>query len=283
MVDPEATPQSQTPLKKRVVDFVRLGFGVSERRACTVLGFWRSTQQYRTQRQDGELAGRLRQLASERPRFGYRRLHVLLRREGMQVNHKRVYRVYRAEGLAVRRRARKKAAAVQRVPSAVPTRPNERWSLDFVHDQLADGRRFRVLNVVDDCTRECLLSHVGTSIPGALVTRLLENIVLERGKPKVLLSDNGPEFTGRALDQWAYQQGIRQDFIDPGKPVQNAFIESFNGRMRDECLNTHWFVTLLQAKATITAWKDDYNAVRPHSSLGQRTPLEFAHHLAATP
>ena len=280
MVNPDQTPQAQTPVKRRVVGYVQQLFGVSQRRACQVLGFHRSTQRHRSSRDDCDLAGKLRTLARERPRFGYRRLHILLRRQGEIVNHKRVYRVYRAEGLAVRKKARRKGVALTRLPLTSPTRANERWSLDFVSDQLASGQRFRVLNVVDDGTRECVLSFASTSIPGATVVRLLADAVLQRGTPKVLLTDNGPEFTGRVLDQWASVQGITHQFIDPGKPVQNAYIESFNGRMRDEFLNVHWFETLPQARLSLAVWRHDYNHVRPHSSLGNLTPQEFAHQLA---
>ena len=276
MVDPTATPQAQTPVKRGVVAFVQQFFGVSERRACKALGFHRSTQRFQSRKDDTELEKKLKKLAAERPRFGYRRLHVLLRREGEEVNHKRVYRVYRALGLAVRKKTWKKRMAQGRTPAVLPTRANERWSLDFISDQLSSGQRFRVLNVVDDCTRECVLSYAGTSISGVLVAQLLGEAVKERGKPTRLLSDNGPEFISKALDQWVYEQGIGHEFIELGKPVQNAYIESFNGRMRDECLNIHWFVSLPQARLVLAAWRKDDNAVRPHSSLGNLTPQEFA-------
>ena len=280
MVDPDATPHAQTPVKKRVVKFVRDQFGVSLRRACKTLGFHRSTQRYESQKDDAALENKLKQLAVDRPRFGYRRLHVLMRRDGEVVNHKRVYRVYRSLGLAVRKKTRRKGAAGGRVPTPPPGNRNERWSMDFVADQLASGQRFRVLNVVDDCTRECVLSYAATSIPGAVVARLLSEAVKERGKPKVLLSDNGPEFTGKALDSWAFEHGIKQEFIEPGKPMQNAYIESFNGRMRDEFLNTHWFLSLPQARLSLSVWRQDYNDIRPHSSLGNLAPHEFARQLA---
>ncbi|WP_157882830.1 IS3 family transposase [Deinococcus soli (ex Cha et al. 2016)] len=279
-MSPEQMPQVQTPIKRRVIQEVRHLFGISERRACRVLGFHRSTQRHRATRDDRDLADKLRTLACERPRFGYRRLHILLRRQGETVNHKRVYRVYRNEGLAVRKKTRRKGEAHTRLPLTSPTRANERWSLDFVSDQLANGQRFRILNVVDDGTRECVLSYASTSIPGSTVARLLADAIRERGKPEVLLTDNGPEFTGRALDQWAYSQGIAHHFIDPGKPVQNAYIESFNGRMRDEFLNVHWFLSVPQARLSLAIWRRDYNVVRPHSSLGNLTPHEFARQLA---
>lgn len=251
--------------------------GLSERRACRLVGMARTSCRYAPQRQGQEenLKARLRTLAGERRRFGYRRLTVLLRREGPAVNHKRVYRLYREEGLTVRRRKRQRIGAVERQPLTIPTRPNERWSMDFVSDALTDGRRFRSLNIVDDYNRECLAAEVDTSIPGARVVRVLERLRELRGLPEVLVMDNGPEFAGQALDAGAYQRRVRLHFIEPGKPVQNAFVESFNGKMRDECWNEHWFGTLVEARQTIEAWRRDYNEVRPHSSLGNRTPIEF--------
>jgi putative transposase len=205
----------------------------------------RTSCRYERQRQGQEekLKARLRTLAGERRRFGYRRLTVLLRREGWPVNHKRVYRLYRAEGLGVRRRKRKRIGAVERQPLTIPTRQNERWSMDFISDALSEGRKFRSLNIVDDFNRECLAAEVDTSIPGARVVRVLERLRERRGLPQILVMDNGPEFAGQAVDVWAYEQGVRLHFIEPGKPVQNAFIESFNGKMRDECLNEHWFLS----------------------------------------
>ena len=250
--------------------------GLSERRACGLVGMGRSSCRYRRRpRGEVELRERLRSLAGERRRFGYRRLTVLLRREGWTVNHKRVYRLYGQEGMQVRRRKRKRIAAVERQPFTIPTRPNERWSMDFVSDALTDGRKFRSLNILDDYNRECLAAEVDTSIPGARVVRVLEQLRERRGLPQVLVMDNGPEFAGQALDVWAYQQGVKLHFIEPGKPVQNAFIESFNGKMRDECLNEHWFMSLREARGTMEAWRRDYNEVRPHSALGNQTPQEF--------
>jgi putative transposase len=237
----------------------------------------------RRQEQEEKLKARLRTLAGERRRFGYRRLTVLLRREGWAVNHKRVYRLYRQEGLGVRRRKRKRMGAVERQPLAIPMRRNERWSMDFVSDALSEGRKFRSLNIVDDFSRECLAAEVDTSITGARVVRVLERLQERRGLPQLLVMDNGPEFVGQALDVWAYAQGVKLHFIEPGKPVQNAFIESFNGKMRDECLNEHWFLSLGEARETIEAWRRDYNEVRPHSGLGNRTPQEFAGAGAALP
>jgi putative transposase len=213
---------------------------LSERRACGLAGLGRSSYRYRQQRSgESGLRERLKQLAAERPRYGYRRLTVLLKRAGEAVNHKRVYRLYREEGLSVRRRKRKRIGAVERQPLAVPTQTNQRWSMDFVSDGLGDGRKFRSLNIVDDYSRECVVAEVDTSIPGGRVVRVLERLNELRGLPAVLVTDNGPEFAGQALDVWAYERGVKLHFIQPGKPIQNAFIESFNGKMRDECLNEH--------------------------------------------
>jgi putative transposase len=211
----------------------------------------------------------------ERPRWGYRRLYRLLRREGMVVNKKLVQRVYREEGLAVRRRKRKRVA-IPRTPLPSLIGANERWSMDFVSDALSDGRRFRVLTIVDDFTRESPAIEVDTSLPGERVIRVLESLATTRGLPKAIVCDNGPEFRGEALDQWADRCGVALQFIQPGKPIQNAFAESFNGRFRDECLNENWFVSLLDARRTIEAWRIDYNVARPHSGLDDRTPAEFA-------
>ena len=256
---------------------MRQAQGLSERRACWLVGMARTSCRYERQRQGREekLKARLRTLSGERRRFGYRRLTVLLRREGWTVNHKRVYRLYKQEGLQVRRRKRKRIGAVERQPLAIPSRQNERWSMDFVADALTDGRRFRSLNIVDDYNRECLATEVDTSLTGARVVRVLARLRELRGLPQMLVTDNGPEFAGQALDVWAYAQGVKLHFIEPGKPVQNAFIESFNGKMRDECLNEHWFTSLGEARETIEVWRRDYNEVRPHSSLGNRTPQEF--------
>lgn len=256
---------------------IRQAQGLSERRACRLVGIARTSCRYesRPSEQEEKLKARLHTLAGERRRFGYRRLTILLRREGWAVNAKRVYRLYQQEGLGVRRRKRKRIGAGERQAVAMPTGQNQRWSMDFVSDSLSAGRKFRSLNIVDDFNRECLAAEVDTSITGARVVRVLERLREFRGLPPILVMDNGPEFTSQALDAWAYQQGVRLHFIEPGKPVQNAYIESFNGRMRDECLNEHWFVSLREARETIESWRRDYNEVRPHSSLGNRTPQEF--------
>ncbi len=250
---------------------------LSERRACRLLALSRSTQRYRSRQRVGEAAlrERLQQLAARRPRFGYRRLTALLRREGWAVNHKRVYRLYRQLGLALRRKRRKHLARAG-PPPPPPTAPNQRWSMDFVHDQLADGRRLRAFTLFDDATREALAIEVDTSLGAARVRRVLERVTAERARPAGIVCDNGPEFRSRALAAWGLETGVRLEFIEPGKPVQNAFVESFHGRLREECLNANWFPSLADARRKIEAWRIDYNERRPHSSLAYRTPSEAA-------
>ena len=251
--------------------------GFSERRACGLLGVDRSAFQYeRKPGNDEELRARLRHHAGERRRFGYRRLAMLLKREGARVNLKRVYRLYREERLTVRRRGGRKRALGTRAPMAIPQQANQRWSLDFVSDALADGRRFRVLTVVDDHTREALATVVDTSLSGVRVVRELDRLVAERRLPAMVVSDNGTELTSTAVLQWAQERGVEWHYIAPGKPTQNAFVESFNGRLRDECLNEHVFGTLAEARRIIGAWRLDDNTVRPHTSLAGLTPAEFA-------
>ena len=208
-------------------------------------------------------------------RWGYRRLHLLLEREGTKANPKRIYRLYRDEGLAVRRRKRKRVAVARR-PMPAPARLNDCWAMDFVSDTLASGRKYRVLNVIDTLSREGLVSEVDTSLPGARVVRALETAAMWRGYPARITCDNGPEFRSRALDAWAYEHRVTLDFIDPGKPIQNSLCESFNGRMRDECLNVHWWRTVEEARRGIEAYRRDYNQVRPHSALDGRTPAAYA-------
>jgi putative transposase len=219
---------------------------------------------------------RLRELAEERRRWGYRRLHVLLKREGWVVNSKRVYRIYVEEKLVVRRRLRRRRICAQaRVVLAPPSRPNETWTMDFLHDALATGRKVRTLSIEDAYTREMLTIEVDTSLPALRVVRVLERLRRERGLPERIVIDHGTEFTSKVLDQWAYAQKVRLHFITPGRPMENGYIESFHGRFREECLNEHWFLTLNDARETIEAWRLDYNQVRPHSSLGYLTPEEF--------
>lgn len=251
--------------------------GMSERRACKATGFCRMTMRYKTKcADDTVLRERMKAIAHERRRFGYRRLHVLLRREGFVVNHKRLFRLYCEERLKVRRRGSRKRAIGTRAPMLIPLRPNERWSLDFVSDQFTDGRRFRILTVVDDCTRECLGLVADTSLSGVRVARELDRLMTEYGRPKMIVSDNGSEFTSNAILAWADRAKAEWHYIAPGKPMQNAFIESFNGRLRDELLNETLFSTLSQANAVLTCWRSDYNESRPHSGIGWQTPSAFA-------
>lgn len=265
-----------TPAARReAVAHLRGRFAVSERCACRLVGVSRLTVRYRRRRRnDAALIERLQTLARQRPRFGYRRLHALLRREGQVVNHKRVYRLYRAAGLAVPQRKRKRVAASRGQQVRIGTMPNDHWSLDFMSDTLSNGRRLRILSVLDTCTREALAIAVDTSLPSQAVTWLLDWIIQARQRPQRITLDNGPELTSRWFDQWADRNGIQLDYIDLGKPVQNAVMESFNGRFRDECLNSHWFTSLDDARRTIESWRLDYNRERPDSSLSYRTPEE---------
>ena len=267
-----------TPAARReAVALLRETLEVSERRACTMIGICRMTVRYRSTRpDDGRLRDRLRALAHERRRFGYRRLHILLRREGYVVNHKRLFRLYREERLMVRRRGGRKRAMGTRAPMTIPFAPNHRWSLDFVSDQLLDGRRFRILAVVDDCTRECLTLVADTSLSGVRVARELDRLVLERGKPRTIVSDNGTELTSNAILTWADERHVGWHYIAPGKPIQNAFIESFNGRLRDELLNETLFRSLPHVRSALEIWRHDYNNDRPHSRLAWLTPASYA-------
>lgn len=262
--------------RRAAVTYVQEHFGFTQRRACRLVGAARSTVRYRRRDRDddGALRSRLRELASQRPRFGYRRLHALLRREGVTVNHKRVARLYRAEGLAVRCRKRKTRTRIRRGRPSAPERANQQWALDFLEDSLASGRKIRVLSVIDVFTREALALEVDVSLPGQAVVRVLDRLGAERSRPVLVVLDNGPELISRALAAWAHQQAVTLHFIDPGKPIQNAHCESFHGRLRDECLNEHWFLSLGDARQIIEAWRQDYNHARPHSALGYRTPEE---------
>ena len=276
MVGPQA--------KREAVRVVREEVGLSERHACGLIGMHRGSWRYRPrEREEAALRARLRELAAERPRFGYRRLYIFLRRERTEqgqprwpVNRKRVYRLYREEGLAMRRKRRKRFRAEARLSLAPPRSANQVWTMDYTHDELASGRKFRTLNLMDGYTREALTIEVDTSLPGLRVVRALEQLRLQRGAPTAIQVDNGTEFTSRVVDQWAYQNHVRLHFIERGKPTQNAFIESFNGKFRDECLDQNWFVDLHEARQVIEDWRVDYNTVRPHSALGYRTPAEFA-------
>jgi putative transposase len=252
-------------------------YQVSQRRACQAVGADRSSVRYRSRRaDDGHIRARLREIAAIRRRFGYRRLHILLRREGFALNHKKLRRLYAEERLQVRRRGGRKRALGTRAPLTLPQGPNQRWSLDFLHDQLSDGRRFRILAVVDDFTRECLALVADTSLSGRRVGRELDAIVARRGKPAACVSDNGTELTSMAILRWSQETGVEWHYIAPGKPQQNAFIESFNGRLRDELLNETLFGSLAYARAALAAWRLDYNTIRPHSSLGNLAPAVYA-------
>ena len=263
--------------KRAVVSQLVSAHGLSQRRACRLASFSLSSYQYRCRSHDDEaLRARLKELAAKRRRFGYRRLHVLLRREGWDVNHKKVYRIYTEERLQVRRRHRKRISRTERRPLVAVSAVNQRWSMDFQHDVTAKAQRFRTLNIVDDFSRECPVIEVDTSLTGERVCRVLDRLKASRGLPLEIVLDNGPEMISKALDEWAYRNKVHLNFIEPGKPNQNAFIESFNGRFRDECLNEHWFANLGEARRIIEAWRLDYNQDRPHSALGYLTPNEFA-------
>lgn len=259
-----------------LADFLMAAFGVSIRRACRVLCLNLSTYYYRHRRSDqAALVLRLKELAAARVCYGYLRLHVLLRREGWHVNHKRVYRLYKLEGLSLRLKTPKKRLSRQRVEGPPASAPNECWSMDFVSDRLAGGHRFRALTIVDNFTRECPSIEVDSSLTGARVAAVLEHLRESRGVPARLKVDNGPEFVSRALDTWTHLNGVKLEFSRPGKPTDNAYIESFNGRLRAECLNQQWFETLAQAREEIESWRKDYNERRPHTSLGWIPPQEF--------
>ena len=268
--------------RRQVVRRVQAAEKASERRVVRWTGFPRSTIRYRSERpaQEG-LRARIRELAGERPRWGYRRIHVFLRREGWLVNRKRIHRLYREEGLAVRRKGRRRRSQVPRPVRDPLGHPNERWSVDFIMDTLSTGRVFRCLAVIDEFSRECLALHVAHSIPAASVIEVLERLREERGLPERVICDNGSEFTGRAFDAWAYSRDLKIEYIQPGKPIQNCFVESFLGSFRDECLKLHWFLSLRDARHTIERWRQDYNRVRPHSALDDLPPADFAlnHHM----
>ena len=267
-----------TPVAKReAVAHLCQTYEVSQRRACTAIVAERSSVRYRSLRpDDGAVRARLRELAALRRRFGYRRLHILLRREGVHMNHKRLRRLYADERLQVRRRGGRKRALGTRAPMTIPQGPNQRWSLDFVSDTLTDRRRFRILAVVDDFTRECLCLVADTSLSGLRVGRELDAIIAERGRPAMCVSDNGTELTSMAMLRWSQEADVEWHYIAPGKPQQNAFVESFNGRLRDELLNETLFTSLAHVREALAAWKDDYNTVRPHSAIGNQPPAIYA-------
>lgn len=277
MVEPAA--------KREAVGYLIVTYHASIQRGCRLMSLKRSSYYYEAHpRDDSEDRKALKAVAYRRRRWGYRFLMEILRREGRPMNHKKVERLYQEEELQLAKRRKKKTSKWRGEKAEVPTAPNDRWSMDFVHDRLVNGRRLRMLNIVDDYTRECLWIEVGQSLSGQRVTQVLDFLVHLRGaSPKIIVTDNGPEFCSRALDQWAYDNKVHLHFIEPGKPVQNAFVESFNGKLRYECLNDHWFRNLDEATNIIHDWRDDYNHCRPHSSLGFKTPAEFAKIFASIP
>jgi putative transposase len=266
--------------RRELVGFFQAHFALSQRRACRIAGISRKAMAYvPVDRGDAALQGRLKALGEQYPRYGYLLLHAMLKSEGLVTNRKRTYRLYTDMGMQVRTKRRKKLIR-PRMPMPVPRRPNERWSMDLVHDQLGNGRRIRVLNIVDDYSRACVGQLVDLSISGERISRYLDEISATRPLPKTLVMDNGPEMTSKAMFFWSRRRGVNLHFIQPGKPTQNAFVESFNGRFRDGCLNQHWFRDLDDAREIIAAWRRHYNEVRPHSSLGYRPPALFEERVA---
>ena len=262
--------------KRAIVHHLVSLFNLSERLACQLAGLSRTAFRYRPKgARDTALRKRLNTLAAQYPRYGYLMLHGLLKSEKLVINKKRTYRVYTEEGLQVRTKKRKKLTRPKQ-PMVVPTGTNQRWSMDFVSDQLSQGRRFRILNVVDDYSRELVGQLVSTSISGLQVSRYLNQLIEQRGRPSKIVCDNGPEFTSKAMFFWSKEARVELGFIQPGKPTQNAFVESLNGKFRNECLNLHWFRTLEEAKYEIGLWRDHYNHCRPHSSLNYMSPVEYA-------
>ena len=262
--------------RKRIACHLIELFHISERTACLLSGISRTAFRYRPKKKaDSVLRERLKALATENPRYGYLMLHGLLKAEGLVRNKKQTYRIYTEEGLQVRTKKRKKIQR-PRLPMEVPSRPNQRWSMDFVSDQLANGRRFRTLNVVDDYSREMVGQLVSVSISGRQVARFLSQLIETRTKPCSIVCDNGTEFTSKAMFFWSKETNVKLSFIQPGKPTQNAFVESLNGKFRNECLNQHWFRTMDEARYEIEKWREHYNHIRPHSSLNYLSPVEFA-------
>ena len=259
---------------------MRYQFSLSERRACQLVGLSRTGHRYRRKpNNDEQVRARLKELTAQYPRYGYLMLHQLLKREELVINKKRTYRLYTNEGLQVSTKKRKKLTR-PRQPMIVPTSRNQRWSMDFVSDQLANGRRFRIFNIVDDYSRECVLQIIDVSISGKRLSRELTQLANYRKLPNQIICDNGPEFTSKAMFFWQQQTSVKLGFIQPGKPTQNAFVESLNGKFRNECLNQHWFRSIEEAKKLIDQWRHRYNTVRPHSSLNYQTPIAFAQQAA---
>jgi len=269
-------------VKRQAVALVEEVFQVSQRRACRALSVERRRLNYRSRKDDSVLRERLKALASERRRFGYKRLAIMLKREGQIHNLKKIYRLYKEEGLSVKRRKGRKRATGTRLALPRADKINQIWSLDFLSDALSDGRRFRILGVMDQCSRECLALVSDTSIGGVRVARELDALVKQRGKPYCIVSDNGTEFTSRAVLQWAQDNQIEWHYITPGKPTENGYTESMNGKIRDECLNEEIFGSLAYARHIIEKWRQDYNNIRPHSSLGYQTPSQYRVSLCPT-
>jgi putative transposase len=263
--------------KRKAADTIIERFGLSIRKTCRYMDLSRTSFGYTpiVKPDEEQIRKRLKKLSETRRRFGCPRLHIMLRREGFMINHKRTERLYRQEGLCLRIRRRKKLASLLRTEIPKPEYANHIWSMDFMRDNLSDGRTIKLLSVVDEYTRKCFRVEVDTSINGIRVTRILNEISQIQGLPEIIIIDNGPEFISNALDAWAYQRGVKLTFIRPGKPVENAYIESFNGRLRDECLNENWFLSIEHARRIVEEWRIDYNTARPHSSLGYITPEEF--------
>jgi len=268
--------------KRHAVDYAVVEHELSMTRACGLMRIGRSSYYYQVSpREDGALREALHTAAAMHRRWGYRFLMTILRRDGFTDNHKRIYRIYREEGLQVKQRKRKRTAKWRGEKPNAPAYINARWSMDFVHDSTARGQKLRMLNILDDCTRRCLRIEVDTSLSGERVARTLDQIIELHGKPQALLMDNGPEFTGKKLDEWAYRNHVKLQFIEPGKPTQNGFVESFNGTLRNECLNENWFANLGEAQEVTETWRRMYNEVRPHSSLGYLTPKDYTNKLTA--
>jgi len=262
--------------KRKVVSYLVQNKVLSQRRSCRLLKIHPKIYRYVSLKSnDTVLRSNLIDIAKQRKRFGYRRVHVMLKRKGFDVNHKKVYRIYKEENLSVRRTKRKRLKSGQRENILIPIFPNEQWAMDFMSDSLFSGRKFRTLNILDLFNRECIAIEADNSLTGTKVTQILNRLIETRGMPKSITIDNGTEFTSRAFDQWAYEKGIKLNFIQPGKPSQNGFVESFNGKFRDECLNENWFSNLNHAKELIEKWRIDYNTQRPHSSLNNLTPEEY--------
>lgn len=264
-------PQAQS----HAVSHLRSQYGLSERKACGLAKMSRSTCRYKAKQKDNSIEERLKALALKRTTYGYRRLHHLLKREGYEINHKKVYAIYKKNGLAKRKKKRKRHMERIRNPLPRAKKPNEIWAMDFMSDSSSDGRKIRTLNILDIYARECLQIEVARSLPSTKVTAVLDRLSLERGLPKRIIIDNGPEYTSKELKKWAGRNGVVLEYITPGRPMENGYIESFNGKFREECLNQNWFQNIAEASIIVEQWRRDYNNIRPHSSLGYMTPKEY--------